>query len=147
MTGNNRTLLIITIILGVIICLLIIAIGYLLAEDFLFSSGSSSQPPATQTIQVPEGSTPYITVIGVVKNISVTFEAQNFPPNENVAVSMGKSTEPDASKYYPAGTGKTDSEGKFSGTYNIPPDLQNEPAIILYLQSETGYYAYTPFKN
>ena len=147
MTGNNRTLLIITIILGVIICLLIIAIGYLLAEDFLFNSDNSSQPPTTQTIQAPEGSTPFITIVGVVTNVSVTFEAQNFPPNENVAVSMGESTEPDASNYYPAGTGKTDAEGKFAGTYNIPQDLQNEPVIILYLQSETGYYAYTPFKN
>jgi hypothetical protein len=147
MTGNNRTLLIITIILGVIICLLIIAIGYLLAEDFLLTSGTTSQTPLTQTVQAPEGSIPFITIIGVVTNISVTFEAQNFPSSENVAVSMGKSTEPDASKYYPAGTGKTDSDGKFSGTYNIPQDLQNEPVIILYLQSETGYYAYTPFKN
>jgi hypothetical protein len=93
------------------------------------------------------GRYPYINIVSVVADQTVTISAHNFPAHDTFRVTMG---------YYGScgiggvvvGFTDTGSGGSFTATYNIPSTLAGQQRIAIRLQSPTsGYYAYNWFFN
>jgi len=90
---------------------------------------------------------PYINILSVVKDQTVTIQAFNFPAHDTFRVTMGV--------YGTYGIGgvvvgftDTGDGGSFVATYGIPSTLAGSNLIALRLQSPTsGYYAYNWFTN
>lgn len=90
---------------------------------------------------------PYIFITAVVKDQTVTIQANNFPANDTFRVTMG---------YYGnygiggvvVGFTDTGSGGSFTASYTIPSTLSGQYRIAIRLQSPTSnYYAYNWFYN
>jgi hypothetical protein len=82
----------------------------------------------------------------VVKDVSVTIQTNNLPPNQTFTVRMG----PIGTKAI-GGTvvGTTDSGagGTLKLTYNIPASLKGSAQIAIRMDSPAGYFAYNWFDN
>ena len=113
------------------------------------SSAPPSQEPAPTPSPPPSGYTDYptISIVGVVKDQSVTISGQNFPPDDTFTVLMGPyGTQ--AIGGTNVGSTSTGSGGSLSATYSIPSSLAGSYKIAIRLQSSTsGYYAYNWFYN
>lgn len=91
---------------------------------------------------------PYIEILSVDKNQSVTIEAYNLPPNDTFAVlenSMGTKGKNGTQ----VGTLKSGKGGSQTQTYSIPNALRGQWQIAIRIQSTTGsgYFAYNWFNN
>lgn len=89
---------------------------------------------------------PTFSILGVVKDVSVTIQTNNLPPNQTFTVRMG----PIGTKAI-GGTvvGTTDSGagGTLKLTYNIPASLKGSAQIAIRMDSPAGYFAYNWFDN
>ncbi len=89
---------------------------------------------------------PTFSILSVVKDVSVTIQTNNLPPNQTFTVRMG----PIGTKAI-GGTvvGTTDSGagGTLKLTYNIPDSLKGSAQIAIRMDSTSGYYAYNWFDN
>jgi LysM repeat protein len=105
------------------------------------TSGSPAKPSKSSTI-------PTFSIIGVVKDQSVTIQTANFPANDTFDVLMGKmgTRAVNGVKVDRIGSGKG---GTFTATFTIPSSLIGDKRIAIRLQSATGsgYYAYNWFYN
>lgn len=90
---------------------------------------------------------PTFTVVGVVRNESVTILTNNMTPNDTYTVTMGK--------YGTLGIGgivvgstQSGDGGSFEVTYTIPSELEDLERIAIRLESPTsGFFAYNWFWN
>lgn len=89
---------------------------------------------------------PTFSILSVVKDVSVTIQTNNLPPNQTFTVRMG----PIGTKAI-GGTvvGTTDSGagGALKLTYNIPASLKGSAQIAIRMDSPAGYFAYNWFDN
>jgi hypothetical protein len=115
------------------------------AYNWFYNNTTSSQP-SPPTIPGYSGY-PWFKIQSVVRDASVTINAQNFPPNDTFKVLMG------AYGTYAVGgvvvdTINTDGGGSFTDTYSVPASLAGSYRIAIRLESSSsGYYAYNWFYN
>jgi LysM repeat protein len=105
--------------------------------------------PAPTATRPPSGTpfaVPTITIIGVVRNTSVTIRTANFPANQTFNVTMG-ALGTQGYGGYAAGTVSSGAGGVFTATVNIPAQMANAPQIAILLASAQGYYSYNWFWN
>ena len=102
-------------------------------------------PTAVPTTTVPAGGVPTFIVISVVRNVSITVQTANFPPNQTFDISLGPSGALGVG--YAAGAINSGAGGVLTTTVAIPSQLANAYAISVRLQSATGYYSYGWFYN
>lgn len=111
------------------------------------TSGSTSSPTATPAPGSGSTSTkPYIDVIGVVKNKSVTLQAGRFPANQTFSIRVGPFKD-FFKKYVSAGTINSGSGGSFQFTVNLPESVKDVEMITIRLDGGSGVYAFNAFKN
>lgn len=91
---------------------------------------------------------PAITILGVVKDISVTIATQNFPANDRLDVLMGFMGTRGIGGIL-VDTISLSTGGSPTYTFSIPAALRGQPQIAIRLQSTTGsdYFAYSWFVN
>ncbi len=89
---------------------------------------------------------PTFSIVSVEKDVSVTIQTKNLPPNQTFTVRMGK-----FGTLGIGGTvvGTTDSGegGVLTLKYNIPDVLKGSTLIAIRMDSTAGYYAYDWFTN
>jgi LysM repeat protein len=102
---------------------------------------TATRPPAGTPFAVPT-----ITIIGVVRNTSVTIRTANFPANQTFNVTMG-AIGTQGYGGYSAGTVASGAGGVFTATINIPAQMANASQIAILLVSPQGYYSYNWFWN
>ena len=115
-------------------------------NDYPSSSNGSSTtswgyPPAgANTI-------PNTTITTVNPGVDVTVDGKNFTTTDTYTVYIGKFGTKGVGGVK-VGTQSTNANGKFTGTYAIPPALKNEAKLaIRFVSPATGYYAYDWFYN
>lgn len=90
---------------------------------------------------------PTFTITEVVQDESVTILTNNFPPDYDFDVLMGKMFTRGINGIYVA-TVNSSTGGELTGTFSIPEELFGDYRIAIRLQStEDGYYAYNWFYN
>jgi hypothetical protein len=90
---------------------------------------------------------PTFSIIGVVRNESVTISTKNMPPNDTFTVTMGKYGTLGIGGTV-VGTTQSVEGGSFEVTYTIPSDLADLERIAIRLASPTtGYFAFNWFWN
>ncbi len=90
---------------------------------------------------------PTIWIASVVRNSTVTFTTNNFPPNLDFEVRMGPMHTQGINGYY-VGSFNSGAGGTMTLTFNIPPQLYNHYQIAIRTQNWwTGYYSYNWFYN
>lgn len=90
---------------------------------------------------------PWFSISAVVRDTSVTINANNFPANDSFKVLMGPYGTQGVGGIEVATT-NTNAGGSFTATYSIPASLAGSYKIAIRLQSPTsGYYAYNWFYN
>jgi len=90
---------------------------------------------------------PSFTIVGVVRDQTVTIQTSNFPPNDTFNVRMGAMGTNGVNGTL-VGSINSGSGGSFSATFNIPPNLFGSYQIAIRLESPySGYYAYNWFYN
>jgi LysM repeat protein len=94
------------------------------------------------------GSNPVFSVTSVKKDQSVTVKVSGYPANKNFNILMGK-IGTQAVNGVLVGTGKTNSNGAFSVSVDIPKKLQGQSTIAIRVEAAdgSGYYAYNWFYN
>lgn len=105
-------------------------------------SGSGSGAPATST-----GGIPYVVVISVEEDDSVKIKAFNFPKGDYVIFmdEVGSG----AKNGIKVDTVTIKAGRTFTGTFDIPEDLEGEDEIAIRVENvdESAYYAFTWFDN
>jgi hypothetical protein len=112
------------------------------------TSGSPAPTPTPGPTAIPGYSGyPYFNISAVSRDVSVTIQASNFPPNDSFTVMMGPFGSAGIGGYVVA-TQNTGAGGAFTASYSIPAALAGSYKIAIRLQSPTsGYYAYNWFFN
>jgi hypothetical protein len=112
------------------------------------TSGSPAPTPTPGPTAIPGYSGyPYFNISAVSRDVSVTIQAKNFPPNDSFTVLMGPFGTAGVGGYV-VGTQNSDGGGSFTASYSIPAALAGSYKIAIRLQSPTsGYYAYNWFYN
>jgi hypothetical protein len=112
------------------------------------NTGSPGPTPTPGPTAIPGYSGyPYFKISAVTRDVSVTINASNFPPNDSFRVLMGPYGSYGIGGYQVA-TQNTDGGGSFSASYSIPAALAGSYQIAIRLESTTtGYYAYNWFYN
>ena len=112
------------------------------------TSGSPAPTPTPGPTAIPGYSGyPYFNISAVSRDVSVTIQANNFPPNNSFTVMMGPFGSAGVGGYVVA-TQNSDGGGAFTASYSIPAALAGSYKIAIRLQSPTsGYYAYNWFFN
>jgi hypothetical protein len=88
---------------------------------------------------------PSVTIDSVDAGESVTVTARDFPPDTAVDVFIGVPGNDGVDGEY---VDTTDSgSGTFTATYKIPNQYADEPQLVIRLQTETDYYAWSMFLN
>ncbi len=109
------------------------------------SKAQGAPPPAPP---VPPASTPYFTIVSVVRDVSVTIKTFNFPANDQFKALMGPMGSRGVNGIkvgnYSSGTGASKVV-----TYPIPAALAGDYQIAIRLQSTTGsgFFAFNWFFN
>jgi hypothetical protein len=113
------------------------------AYNWFYNAGSTGKGGQTGYSGYPT-----ITILGVVRNKSVTFRANNLPPNDEFKVLMNKMGARGVNGN-PVGSFKTGTSGKQTFTFSIPENFYGRYQIAIRIQSTTGsgYYAYNWFYN
>ena len=90
---------------------------------------------------------PTISILSVVKDVSVTIQTNNFPASQDFTVRMGAYGTQAIGGTIVATT-PSGSGGSFQVTYNIPAGLVGSSQIAIRLDSASGfYYSYNWFYN
>jgi len=93
------------------------------------------------------GGIPTFSIVGVVRNSTVTIRTYNFPAGLNFDVYMGPMGTRGIGGYY-IGTFNSGAGGTFVKTFNTPSQLYNHNQISIRSQNTgTGYYSYNWFYN
>jgi len=92
------------------------------------------------------GTIPTFSIIGVVKDESVTIQTANFPANQTFDVRMGKNGTLGVKGILVTST-PSDKGGTFMATYSIPEELHGQVFIAIRLESKPGYFSYNWFEN
>lgn len=103
-------------------------------------------PTATAGPTAPPFVVPTFSIIGVVRNTSVTIRTANFPASQTFNVYMG-AIGTRGYGGYAAGSVNSGVGGTFTTTITIPASLANAAQIAILLQSASGYYSYNWFWN
>jgi LysM repeat protein len=103
-------------------------------------------PTATQAPTSPPFAVPSFTIIGVVRNTSVTIRTANFPANQTFSATMG-AIGTRGYGGFAAGSVSSGAGGVFTATINIPAQMANASQIAILLVSPQGYYSYNWFWN
>jgi hypothetical protein len=110
--------------------------------------GATLTPVPTTTITptpVPTLRVPRISIVGVVRDQTVTISAADFPASQSFDVLMG-----------PIGTRgvggtkvatQSSGTGVFTATYSVPESLRGARQISIRLQSASGYFSFNWFHN
>ncbi|MDY6845818.1 MAG: hypothetical protein SVP52_01620 [Chloroflexota bacterium] len=115
--------------------------GNFYAYNWFYNNKESTSTPEVYT------GIPTFTVTDVVEDESVSILTNNFPPNFDFDVLMGKMFTRGINGIYVT-TVNTGEGGALSGTFSIPETLMGESRIAIRLQSTIGgYYAYNWFYN
>ncbi|MBW6465371.1 MAG: hypothetical protein K0B06_02565 [Brevefilum sp.] len=115
--------------------------GVYFAYNWFYNNTTAAQPlPGYAGI-------PTFSITAVVKDDSVTIKANNFPPNYDFKVLMGKMGTRGIGGTHVT-TFNSEIGGSFEGTFDIPAALAGEYQIAIRLESTTGgFYAYNWFYN
>lgn len=90
---------------------------------------------------------PGINIVSVVPNQVVTIETVNFPSGLDFDVIIGPYGELGRTGYKVATT-NSGAGGRFTVTYNIPPEYKDAPRLAIRLTNASkGYFAYNWFDN
>lgn len=132
--------------------------GSLYWYGMLFAKGGFkpvvSNPVPTSTANPPQGNPPppetgpipTISILEVVKNVSVTIRAHDFPANVDFKARMGFIGTKGIDGFM-VDTINSGKGGSFTVTLGIPERLHGEKQIAIRLESEEGYYSYSWFDN
>ena len=114
------------------------------------TGGSGGQPTPTPPSATPPPSYsgfPTFKILSVVRDVSVTVQTHNLPPNDSFAVTMGPMGTQGIGGYQVA-TVNSGNGGSKQYTFNIPAQLKGSYKISIRMQSpSSGYYAYNWFYN
>jgi hypothetical protein len=115
--------------------------GVFYAYNWFYNNTTAVQPlPGYSGI-------PTFSIAAVVKDDTVTIKANNFPPNYDFKVLMGKMGTRGIGGTHVT-TFNSGIGGSFEGTFDIPAALAGEYQIAIRLESTTGgFYAYNWFYN
>ncbi len=89
---------------------------------------------------------PYIEILGVKANESVTVQAQRFPANETFNIRVGSFTN-FFKDYVVVGTIDSGQGGSFKFTVQLPSTVKGVEMVTIRLDSSQKHYAYNAFKN
>lgn len=92
------------------------------------------------------GGKPYIDIIGVEKNKTVTVQANRFPAGQTFSVRIGPFKD-FFKKYVSAGTVHSGNGGSFKFSIALPESVKDVEMITIRLDSAQGAYAFNAFKN
>ncbi len=124
--------------------------GYYAYNWFYNNTYPATQPPAPTPVPPPPAYSgyPYFFIESVVKDQSVTIQANNFPANDSFTVTMGPYGSYGIGGIVVATTTTGTQTGGFKATYPIPAQLVGLGLIAIRLESpSSGYYAYNWFYN
>ncbi|MEN8241453.1 MAG: hypothetical protein ABFS17_06000 [Chloroflexota bacterium] len=114
------------------------------------STGSSIIPgtsPANSGWTLAAGTYPSTSVVGVVKDATVTVQGSNFTTNDTYTVRMGLLGTQGVGGIV-VGSHSTGSSSSFTTSFPIPPSLAGVAQISIRFESDnTPYYAYDWFNN
>jgi LysM repeat protein len=117
------------------------------------TAGPTATPKPTNTpgptptaAPPPQVIVPTFSIIGVVRNTSVTIRTANFPANRTFNVTMGPMGTAGVGGF-PAGSVNSGAGGTFTTTITIPSQMANASQIAILLLSPSGYYSYNWFWN
>ena len=100
-----------------------------------------------QQLAEPTTSVHTISVVEVVPGVSVSIEGVNWPAGSTLAARMDKGGT-EAQSGAQVGTTTADATGSFSDTFPIPPELADEPLLVIRIESgSTGKYVWQQFNN
>ncbi len=109
-------------------------------NDTAAGGGLPTQPPSYRGY-------PTFTIVGVVRDQTVTIRTNNLPPNDNFDVLMGPMGTRGINGVKVATT-SSGSGGTLTLTYTIPASLKGSYQIAIRMQSpSSGYYCYNWFYN
>jgi hypothetical protein len=123
--------------------------GYFAYNWFYNNTSNGDTQSPTSTPSPPSGYTGYPTfsILSVVRDVSVTVQTKNLPPDDEFVVRMGPmgTKGVDGTKVATISSG---SGGSKQFAFDIPSALQGSYRISIRMQSSTsGYYAYNWFYN
>jgi hypothetical protein len=121
------------------------------SDGYNASSTGSSIIPGTSTTasgwSLAPGTYPSTSVVGVVKDSTVTIQGTNFTTNDSYTVTMGAMGTQGVGGVV-VGSYSTGSSSSFTTTFNIPASLAGQSQIaIRFVSDNTPYYAYDWFNN
>jgi len=108
-------------------------------------TNNTSSPTATPA-PLTGGGKPYIDIIGVEKNKTVTVQANRFPAGQTFTVRVGPFKD-FFKKYVETGTIYSGNGGSFKFSVNLPESVKDVDMITIRLDSKQGAYAFNAFKN
>jgi hypothetical protein len=100
----------------------------------------------TPTPAPATGGKPFITILGVEKDKSVTVQASRFPANTNFSIRVG----PFYSffkNYAVVGSVKSSDSGAFTFTVALPENVKGVELVTIRLDGGAGAYAFNAFTN
>jgi LysM repeat protein len=103
-------------------------------------------PVQSNTWKPSSKSVPTFEIVSVVKNKQVTIKTNDFPPDTDFEVTMGK-IGTQGIDGLDVTTINSGQGGSFTATYSIPSKLKGQYQISIRMQSSTGYYSYNWFYN
>ena len=115
----------------------LVVIGLILAITFAFLPSS--------LVKAYTGY-PTFSIVSVTKDVSVTIQTNNLPPDQTFTVRMGLMGTK-AIGGVVVGTADSGTGGTLKLTYNIPDSLKGKTQIAIRMDSPSGYYAYNWFDN
>jgi hypothetical protein len=97
-------------------------------------------------VQPVLAASPFVKITSVKPDTSVTIQATGLPTGVSFKVRMDVSGTAAVNGIL-VGETKSDSSGKFDGTYNIPAELKGKDTITIRIDGTGGWYAYNWFSN
>ena len=100
-----------------------------------------------QQLAEPTSNVHTISVVEVVPGVSLAVEGVNWPASSTLTARLDKGGT-EAQSGTQVGTTTTDATGSFSDTFPIPPELADEPLLVIRIESgSTGKYVWQQFNN
>lgn len=111
-----------------------------------FSNATSANGIGGGAPYASKSGIPAISIVEVNEGDSVKISGSHFPARKDLTVLMGKMGTQGLNGAK-VDTVKTEKDGSFTATFEIPREMRNRDQIAVRVQDGSGYYAYNWFNN